>query len=168
MIQAARRLYKPAHRKLHISQVVDLNRRFVIGYNIYKDDPKVIELQHKVLAYNQLLKYHGLKDHQVPKTNLRRRETFALLSYRLMLLSVWGILAFPGYVPISSLPSHQITTSFFSHPRYPFSAILNLPIAIVAKYISTRKAKGIFSLRRVKSSHSGIYLINHMIWVPKQ
>ncbi|KAH8551722.1 hypothetical protein BGW37DRAFT_310852 [Umbelopsis sp. PMI_123] len=116
MIQAARRLYKPAHRKLHISQVVDLNRRFVIGYNIYKDDPKVIELQHKVLAYNQLLKYHGLKDHQVPKTNLRRRETFALLSYRLMLLSVWGILAFPG-------------------------AILNLPIAIVAKYISTRKAK---------------------------
>ncbi|CAO3685121.1 unnamed protein product [Umbelopsis ramanniana] len=116
MIQAARRLYKPAHRKLHISQVVDLNRRFVIGYNIYKDDPKVIELQHKVLAYNQLIKYHGLKDHQVPKTNLRRRETFALLSYRLMLLSVWGILAFPG-------------------------AILNLPIAIVAKYISTRKAK---------------------------
>ncbi|KAI9283454.1 hypothetical protein BC943DRAFT_280969, partial [Umbelopsis sp. AD052] len=96
MIQAARRLYKPAHRKLHISQVVDLNRRFVIGYNIYKDDPKVIELQHKVLAYNQLIKYHGLKDHQVPKTNLRRRETFALLSYRLMLFSVWGILAFPG------------------------------------------------------------------------
>lgn len=102
MIQAARRLYKPAHRKLHISQVVDLNRRFVIGYNIYKDDPKVIELQHKVLAYNQLIKYHGLKDHQVPKTNLRRRETFALLSYRLMLLSVWGILAFPGYVFTSS------------------------------------------------------------------
>jgi glycerol-3-phosphate O-acyltransferase/dihydroxyacetone phosphate acyltransferase len=96
MIQAARRLYKPAHRKLHISQVVDLNRRFVIGYNIYKDDPKVIELQHKVLAYNQLLKYHGLKDHQVSKTNLRRRHTLALLSYRVMLLLVWGLLAFPG------------------------------------------------------------------------
>jgi hypothetical protein len=117
MIQAARRLYKPAHRKLHISQVVDLNRRFVIGYNMFKDDPKVIELQHKVLAYNQLLKYHGLMDHQVPKTDLRRRETFALLSYRLMILTVWGLLAFPG-------------------------AILNLPIAVVAKYISTRKAKG--------------------------
>ncbi|KAM3578530.1 hypothetical protein VKS41_008916 [Umbelopsis sp. WA50703] len=116
MIQAARRLYKPAHRKLHISQVVDLNRRFVIGYNMFKDDPKVIELQHKVLAYNQLLKYHGLMDHQVPKTDLRRRETFALLSYRLMILTVWGLLAFPG-------------------------AILNLPIAVVAKYISTRKAK---------------------------
>jgi glycerol-3-phosphate O-acyltransferase / dihydroxyacetone phosphate acyltransferase len=108
MIQAARRLYKPAHRKLHISQVVDLNRRFVIGYNIYKDDPKVIELQHKVLAYNQLIKYHGLKDHQVPKTNLRRRETFALLSYRLMLLSVWGILAFPGY-EFTSFSFFQLT-----------------------------------------------------------
>lgn len=96
MIQAARRLYKPAHKKLHIAQVVDLNRRFVIGYNLYKDDPKVIELQQKVLAYNQLLKYHGLKDHQVPDTNLREFRTFLLLVYRFLKLIVWTLLAFPG------------------------------------------------------------------------
>lgn len=96
MIQAARRLYKPANRKLHIAQVVDLNRRFVIGYNLYKDDPKVVELKRKVLVYNQLLKYHGLRDHQVPDINLREWRTFFLLVYRFCILVIWSLLAFPG------------------------------------------------------------------------
>ncbi|KAI8646744.1 hypothetical protein BD408DRAFT_336449 [Parasitella parasitica] len=96
VIQAARRLYKPAHRRLHIAQVVDLNRRFVIGYNLYKDDPRVIDLRQKVLAYNQLLKYHGLRDHQVPEINLREWRTFFLLWYRVAVLVVWGLLSFPG------------------------------------------------------------------------
>ncbi|KAG1455016.1 hypothetical protein G6F56_007176 [Rhizopus delemar] len=116
VIQAARRLYKPAHRRLHIAQVVDLNRRFVIGYNLYKDDPRVIDLQQKVLAYNQLLKYHGLKDHQVPEVNLRSWKTFSLLCYRVMIFTVWGLLSFPG-------------------------SILNLPIVVTAKVISIKKAK---------------------------
>ncbi|KAG0168636.1 hypothetical protein DFQ28_006431 [Apophysomyces sp. BC1034] len=127
VIQAARRLYKPANRKLHIAQVVDLNRRFVIGYNLYKDDPKVIELQRKVLAYNQLLKYHGLQDHQVPETNLRRWRTFFLLVYRFLILIIWGLLAFPG-------------------------AIINLPILIIAKVISTKKAKEALAGSSVKIS----------------
>ncbi|KAI9495694.1 hypothetical protein BDB00DRAFT_759895 [Zychaea mexicana] len=97
VIQAARRLYKPANRRLHIAQVVDLNRRFVIGYNLYKDDPKIIELQRNVLAYNQMLKYHGLRDHQVPDINLREWRTFFLLLQRILILIVWGLLAFPGY-----------------------------------------------------------------------
>ncbi|ORY98031.1 hypothetical protein BCR43DRAFT_438369 [Syncephalastrum racemosum] len=96
VIQAARRLYKPANRKLHIAQVVDLNRRFVIGYNLYKDDPNVVELKRKVLVYNQLLKYHGLRDHQVPDINLREWRTFFLLVYRFCILVIWTLLAFPG------------------------------------------------------------------------
>ncbi|KAI8365925.1 uncharacterized protein BYT42DRAFT_505354 [Radiomyces spectabilis] len=96
VIQAARRLYKTANQNLHIAQVVDLNRRFVIGYNLYKDDPTIIELKRKVLAYNQLLKYHGLRDHQVPEINLREWRTFFLLLYRVMVLVIWGLLAFPG------------------------------------------------------------------------
>lgn len=116
VIQAARRLYKPAHRKLHISQVVDLNRRFVIGYNLFKDDLRVKELQQKVLAYNQLVKYHGLRDHQVPRMELHGPRILALLCYRILLLTIWGLLAFPG-------------------------AILNLPIVIVAKVISANKAR---------------------------
>ncbi|KAF7728361.1 hypothetical protein EC973_006302 [Apophysomyces ossiformis] len=127
VIQAARRLYKPANRRLHIAQVVDLNRRFVIGYNLYKDDPKVIELQQKVLAYNQLLKYHGIRDHQVPETNLREWRTFFLLVYRFLVLVVWGLLAFPG-------------------------AIINLPTLVIAKAISIRKAREALAGSSVKIS----------------
>lgn len=118
MIQAARRLYKPAHRKLHLSQVVDLNRRFLIGYNFFKDDPKVIELQQKVLAYNQLLKYHGIKDHQVLKTQSNYGlRMFYLLIKRVFILTLLALLAFPG-------------------------GILNLPVVIVATIISEKKANG--------------------------
>lgn len=125
VIQAARRLYKPANRRLHIAQVVDLNRRFVIGFDLYKDDPRVIDLQQKVLAYNQLLKYHGLRDHQVPEINLRGWRTFCLLCYRVGILLVWGLLSFPG-------------------------SILNLPIVITAKALSAKKAKDALASSTVK------------------
>jgi glycerol-3-phosphate O-acyltransferase/dihydroxyacetone phosphate acyltransferase len=117
LIQAARRLYKPAHKKLHLSQVVDLNRRFLIGYNIFKDDPKVIDLQEKVKAYNQILKYHGIRDHQVSKTDNNNTRLLLLLIKRLFVLTILLLWAFPG-------------------------GILNLPVVIVAKVISQNKAKG--------------------------
>ncbi|KAI8337445.1 hypothetical protein BC941DRAFT_425280 [Chlamydoabsidia padenii] len=115
MIQAARRLYKPAHRKLHISQVVDLNRRFLIGYNLFKHEPRVEEIHQRVLAYNQLLKYHGIRDHQVCKTDLGGKYTFVLLMKRCLILVLLTLCGFPG-------------------------AILNLPVIVVAKVISQKKA----------------------------
>ncbi|KAI9319997.1 hypothetical protein BX666DRAFT_1853235 [Dichotomocladium elegans] len=116
LIQAARRLYKPAYRKLQISQVVDLNRRFLIGYTVFKDDPKVVDLQQRVLAYNQMLKYHGIRDHQVSRTDIGGRRALTLFLKRVFILSVLTLWAFPG-------------------------GILNLPVAIVAKVISAQKAK---------------------------
>ncbi|CAO3591952.1 unnamed protein product [Absidia cylindrospora] len=115
MIQAARRLYKPAHRKLHISQVVDLNRRFLIGYNLFKHEPQVEELHQRVLAYNQLLKYHGIRDHQVSKTDLGGKHTLVLLLKRCFNLTLLTLCGFPG-------------------------AVLNLPVIVVAKVISQKKA----------------------------
>ncbi|KAG2195494.1 hypothetical protein INT47_012038, partial [Mucor saturninus] len=124
-IQAARRLYKPAHRKLHISQVVDLNRRFLIGYNMNKDDPRVVELEERVLAYNQLLKYHGIKDHQVPKTHVGGAHTVLLICKRLFLVLLLALWDFPG-------------------------AILNLPVVIVANIISQKKAAEALKSSKVK------------------
>ncbi|CAO3610115.1 unnamed protein product [Cunninghamella echinulata] len=125
VIQAARRLYKPAHRKLHISQVVDLNRRFLIGYNLFKHEPAVQELQQRVLAYNQLLKYHGIRDHQVSKTNLGGKHTLFLLLKRIAMLVLLTLSSFPG-------------------------AILNLPVIIVAKVISEKKANAALKGSSVK------------------
>ncbi|CAG8570949.1 879_t:CDS:2 [Ambispora gerdemannii] len=125
VIQAGRRLYKPAHRKLLISQVVELNRRFVAGYMHFKDDPRVQEIKQQVMTYNQLLKYHGLKDHQVNKKVLGGRRSAGLLIYRVFLLFFWSVLGLPGFV-------------------------LNLPIIVVARLIASKKAKEAVKASSVK------------------
>ncbi|KAG0047558.1 hypothetical protein BGZ83_007412 [Gryganskiella cystojenkinii] len=124
VIQAARRLYKPTHRKLQISQVVELNRRFVAGYLHFKDNPKVIETKDKVMHYNTQLRYHGLRDHQV---NIRttRRHAIGVLLARLAKIVFWGVLALPG-------------------------TLMNLPVAIVARVISNKKAKEALAASTVK------------------
>jgi glycerol-3-phosphate O-acyltransferase/dihydroxyacetone phosphate acyltransferase len=96
LVQAARRLYRPAHRKLHISQVVDLNRRFLIGYNMYKQEPQIVELKERILAYNQLLKYHGIKDHQVQKTGMTGRATLLRVVKKFFIMIFLMSLDFPG------------------------------------------------------------------------
>ncbi|CAG8482124.1 10324_t:CDS:2 [Paraglomus occultum] len=125
VIQAGRRLYKPAHRKLPISQVVELNRRFVEGYLHFKDDPRVQEIRNKVMKYNRLLKDYGLKDHQVNKTALGGGRAAGLLIYRILILSVWTILGLPGF-------------------------ILNLPIVLISRWISGHKAKEAVAASSVK------------------
>ncbi|KAI1295154.1 hypothetical protein EDD11_007960 [Mortierella claussenii] len=124
VIQAARRLYKPTHRKLQISQVVELNRRFVAGYLHFKDNPKVIETKDKVMHYNTQLRYHGLRDHQV---NIRttRRHAIELLIWRLVQMIFLSLLALPG-------------------------TLVNLPVAIVARVISNKKAKEALAASTVK------------------
>ncbi|RHZ59343.1 hypothetical protein Glove_364g45 [Diversispora epigaea] len=115
-IQAGRRLYRPAHRKLPISQIVELNRRFIAGYEYFKDDSRVQEMRKQVIAYNKLLNYYGLKDHQVNKTAIGGPRAAGLLLYRVMLLTTWSILGLPGF-------------------------ILNLPLVIIARKVSARKAE---------------------------
>ncbi|KAF9190102.1 hypothetical protein BGZ50_000451 [Haplosporangium sp. Z 11] len=124
VIQAARRLYKPIHRKLQISQVVELNRRFVAGYLRFQDHPNVIETKDKVMHYNTQLRYHGLRDHQV---NIRttRRHAVELLIWRVVQVIFLSFLALPG-------------------------TLMNLPVAIVARVISNKKAKEALAASTVK------------------
>ncbi|GAA6016878.1 hypothetical protein JCM11491_006898 [Sporobolomyces phaffii] len=116
LIQAARRLYRPPGQHLTLGQIVELNKRFIVGYEVYKDEPRVKELGRKVKEYNTLLRYMGLKDHQIERVGRPRWRSFFLMLYRLGLLGAWGTLALPGVV-------------------------LNSPIFIAAKIISHKKAK---------------------------
>jgi glycerol-3-phosphate O-acyltransferase/dihydroxyacetone phosphate acyltransferase len=125
LIQAARRLYRPPGQNLTLGQIVELNKRFIVGYEVYKDDPRIQKLEQGVRDYNTLLRYLGLKDHQVDSVGRPRWRSFFLLCYRLSLLSVWGILALPG-------------------------VILNAPIFIAAKIISHKKAKEALAASSVK------------------
>ncbi|OBZ75539.1 hypothetical protein A0H81_04406 [Grifola frondosa] len=116
LIQAARRLYKTPGQHLTLGQVVELNKRFIEGYLHFKDEPKVQKLRTDVLKYNRLVRDLGLRDHQVPRAQKAEWKTLGLLTYRLLLLMVWTVLALPG-------------------------VILNGPIFLLASIISRRKAK---------------------------
>lgn len=48
--------------------MVELNRRFLHGYSVFKDEPRLQALLSNVLKYNRLLQDLGLRDHQVSPT----------------------------------------------------------------------------------------------------
>lgn len=77
------------------------------------------------MAYNQVLKYHGIKDHQVSKTNNDGARILWLLIKRIFVLTILALWAFPG-------------------------GILNLPVVIVAKIISQKKARAALKSSSVK------------------
>ncbi|KAF8478708.1 glycerol-3-phosphate O-acyltransferase [Russula ochroleuca] len=116
LIQAARRLYQPPGQHLTLSQVVELNRRFLHAYSVFKDDPRVQALLSNVLRYNRLLQDLGLRDHQVPRAQRASWKTLGLLLYRVGLLGVWSTFALPG-------------------------VILNGPIFLIASILSKKKAR---------------------------
>ncbi|KAJ1655922.1 Glycerol-3-phosphate/dihydroxyacetone phosphate acyltransferase [Dispira simplex] len=125
LIQAGRRLYRPNGRRLSMAQVVELTRRFVKGYMIFKDNPAVQEIRERLAVYNQDLIYYGLRDHQVPRMTLNRADALVLLGWRLAWFCIMAMLALPGVV-------------------------LNGPIFIAAKLISKKKAKEALAKSSVK------------------
>ncbi|KAF8894585.1 hypothetical protein BD779DRAFT_1501913 [Infundibulicybe gibba] len=116
LIQAVRRLYKTPGQHLTLGQVVELNRRLLEGYTHFKDEPRVQNLRKADL---------GLRDHQVPRAQKAGWKTLGLLTYRIILLMVWTILALPG-------------------------TILNGPMFILATLISRKKAKEALAASEVK------------------
>lgn len=100
-IQAARRLYKPAMRRRTLTAVVEVNRRLLLGYTTYKDDPRVVRLKESVTSYNKQLDSMGLKDHQVPELKTKQVEQMRCLLtliQRTVKLFVFFTLSMPGYV----------------------------------------------------------------------
>ncbi|ETS59911.1 hypothetical protein PaG_05883 [Moesziomyces aphidis] len=125
VVQAGRRLYRAPGQSLSLGQTVELNRKFIMGYLQFKDEPRVVKLRQEVLQYNKKLRYAGLRDHQVERATRAGWRSLGLLAYRLGLLGLWGGLALPG-------------------------AVLNSPIIILAKIISHKKAKEALAASQVK------------------
>lgn len=125
LIQAARRLYQPPGQHLTLGQVVELNKRFLLAYSYFKDEPRIQALREKVLKYNRLLRDLGLRDHQVPRAQKVSWKTFGLLLYRIGLLLVWTVFSLPGVV-------------------------LHAPIFVTASVVSKIKAKEALAASVVK------------------
>lgn len=56
---------------------MELNKRFLEGYQHFHDEPKIQDLRKKVLKYNRLVRDLGLRDHQV---RVMSRESIIYLS----------------------------------------------------------------------------------------
>ncbi|KUI53573.1 hypothetical protein VP1G_00866 [Cytospora mali] len=116
LIQAARRLYKPTGKKLPLPFVVELNRRLAMGYEKYKDDPRIVQLSAAVKEYNKQLRYLNIRDHQVQYARMPIYNVVFTMIYRIFKLLVLLVGTLPGL-------------------------LLFTPVFVLTKYISIRKAR---------------------------
>lgn len=116
LIQAARRLYKPTGKKLPLPYVVELNRRLAMGYERYKEDPRIVELSEAVKEYNKQLRYLNIRDHQVQYARMPIHTVVFFTIYRVVKLLVLLVGTLPGL-------------------------LLFTPVFVLTKYISIRKAR---------------------------
>lgn len=96
-VQAARRLYKPAHTELTPGVYVELNRRFLDAYLKAAEDPEMLRFRDDVEDYQSRLDMLGLKDHQLrnpvaPGKAFRRLITRALTMLVLLPIAIPGAL----------------------------------------------------------------------------
>ncbi|CAX42605.1 dihydroxyacetone phosphate sn-1 acyltransferase (ec 2.3.1.42), putative [Candida dubliniensis CD36] len=119
LIQAVRRLYAGNFaQQLPLPLIVEMNRRLVIGYQHFKNVPKVQEIKEKVLHYNDFLKTLYLPDHDVESCNdeAHKITLIPIFFFRVFKLFILFILALPG-------------------------ATLFSPVFLSTKIISKKKAK---------------------------
>lgn len=78
--------------------MVELNRRFLLGYKYFEKDPRLIDLAQRIKAYNNTLKYFGLRDYQVGRTQTAMYSAAPVLVSRLIKLVFLAIFGFPALV----------------------------------------------------------------------
>ncbi|KAI5959605.1 SCT1 [Candida pseudojiufengensis] len=128
LVQAARRLYAGNFaQQLPLPLIVEMNRRLLIGYQHYSNEPKIIEVKEKVLEYNELLKSLYLPDHHVEdcQEEVNKAKIIPILIYRVLKLIILFTLALPG-------------------------ATLFSPVFLSSKVISQQKAKEALANSTVK------------------
>lgn len=128
-VQTARRLYAGNFtQRIPLPLVIEFNRRLVVGYNHYRDDPLVQRLRARITAYHEHLVALRLADHQVETLADDYRQRLAMvpvLVSRVVKMVVLGALALPGGVLFS-------------------------PVFIVAKKMSRKKAAEALAALTVK------------------
>lgn len=124
LVQTCQRLYRPS-RHIPLPLVVEFTRRFVQGYQAFKDDERIIFLKRRILEYERRLYVMGLRDHQVETAHRSKFQVAMRLIRRTLRAIVCAILCIPGF-------------------------ILGSPILIATKLISRRKAAAALRASTVK------------------
>ena len=110
VVQAARRLYS-ADRKLDIDSSLRLSRRFAFAFDTLRDRPEIHALVEEVKHYNRMLKYYGVRDHQVKNTSIPPSKAIGLLFYRSFQLLFITLLAAPMLILGSPLLYIAVTVA---------------------------------------------------------
>ncbi|KAI9262679.1 hypothetical protein BY458DRAFT_515082 [Sporodiniella umbellata] len=105
LIQAARRLY--SNKRSHIEQAVKLNRHFASLWTQFRGNPDLEVMVKKLKYYNDLLRFFGIRDHQVERLNIRPSKAIFQCVKRTTKLVVLALLQMP--ILISNLPLIWIT-----------------------------------------------------------
>ena len=103
MLHACKRLYVSQKHKQDLDSSLEMTRRFAIGFEKLKDRPEIVALADEVIKYNTMLKYYGIKDHQVKNTSINPMKAIYMLIFRTLQLIVLGVLALPMLVLCSPL-----------------------------------------------------------------
>ncbi|KZF23755.1 hypothetical protein L228DRAFT_253014 [Xylona heveae TC161] len=125
VIQSARRLYAARNPKISLSQVIEINRRLLKGYNEHQGDPRIMRLFTAIDQYNRRLRQLGIRDHQVETARLSASRVLSTLLYRFGLLVVLSVGTLPGLV-------------------------LFAPVFVASKIISDKKSKEALAASSVK------------------
>jgi glycerol-3-phosphate O-acyltransferase/dihydroxyacetone phosphate acyltransferase len=125
IVQAARRLYKPATATLTPSEYIELNRRFVDGYLQDIHDPELQALSNEVEEYQARLDMLGLKDHQL-RQPVTLRKTFRKLLLRGLTMLALLPLAIPG--ALLHLPVGWIAATVGERFSYEMDDIATLKV----------------------------------------
>lgn len=92
--QITRRLYKPSRTVLTPKQYIELNRRFIEGWESLQDDAELLEFRDAAEDYQARLDLLGLRDHQ-----LRAEISLVRATRKIIERALWVLLLLPFAVP---------------------------------------------------------------------
>lgn len=116
--------------------MVELNRRFLLGYKYFEKDPRLVDLAQRIKAYNNTLKYFGLRDYQVARTQTTMYSAAPVLVSRIIKLVFLAIFGFPSLVKLHK--QTNIQSNNFNFCRI----LINSPLIILTLVISQKKQEG--------------------------
>lgn len=98
VVQAARRLYAGNFAQyLPLPLIVEMNRRLVMGYQTFKDEPRIQQIKEKILTYNEMLKQLYLPDHHVEDCDESHKwRVLPVFLFRIIKLFFLLVLSLPG------------------------------------------------------------------------
>ncbi|QIW99423.1 hypothetical protein AMS68_004941 [Peltaster fructicola] len=101
LVQAVRRLYNPKGKRLPLPMIIELQRRFLKGFQTYKDDQRIIQMKKNVLDWHRQLRQLNIRDHQLAYARLPWWKVMAFILYRAGKLAVLSVAVIPGLILFS-------------------------------------------------------------------